>query len=107
MPELIYPYNNLSRENNAIGSIDLGLNWTGATSYLITGLPAGAAQTGDTGVVTYTFTGTVERSLVTVTAIDGSNMVQASFNWNVYSADAVNNETQGDTLQDIVAKLGG
>jgi len=104
-PTLTTPYTNINTDNTTSDSIDLGANWTGASTYTITGLPPGATQVGTTGVVNYVATTAVITTLVTVTAINASGMSQSSFNWNVYSAAGVNDETRNTTLAAIVTKL--
>ena len=106
-PTLTAPYGNVSTPDDATGSIDLGTNWNGATSYSINGLPHGAIQSGNTGVVDYTFTGNAQRSLVTVVATNSAGSAQSSFYWNVYSSAGVNKKTRNKKIRDIGIKLGG
>lgn len=53
-PTLTTPYTTIVLDRGDSGSIDLSTNWTGASTFAISGLPLWMAQSGSTGTVDYT-----------------------------------------------------
>jgi hypothetical protein len=94
IPVLDFPYTVQVLDLGATGAIDFSPNWSGASTYSITGLPSWMTQSGDSGAVTYTSASWGGqwsdnsigggRWAINVQAIDASGLLSASTSIWVY-----------------------